>query len=84
MTFTLSNGDSVVQGSTGTGYATADFVGVTDSTAFTSVLITAPDFGLNINNIAFAVPEPSSFCLGVTGVIGLLGYAWRYRRAIRS
>jgi hypothetical protein len=82
VTFALSNGDSVVQGSTAAGYTTPDFVGVTDS-SFTSVLVTSDDGVLDINNISYApaaitTPEPGDWLPIALFSFGLLGYgAWR-------
>jgi hypothetical protein len=74
VTFLLSNGDGVTQGSTGSGYATVDFVGATDTTPFTSVLVTSIDGVLNINDLEFQpTPAPTSIMLlGCGGVCLLL------------
>ena len=85
VTFLLSNGDTFTQGSTvGGDYAVPDFVGATDTTPFTSVLITTPDGGdtsngLNLNNVSFAtvVPEPASLVMLGLGAIGLLAIGRR-------
>jgi hypothetical protein len=78
VTFTLSNGDSVTQGSTGSGYAVPDFVGVTDA-PFSMVLVTSPDYGMNLNDVSYssAVPEPAAGLLLMSGLAGLS--LWRRR-----
>jgi hypothetical protein len=87
--FTLSNGDTFSQGSTAIhNYSVPDFVGVTDTTPFTSVLITTTDPGLNnpldLNNVSFGslavVPEPASLALAIIAAAGLVA-ALRRRRA---
>ena len=80
VTFTLSNGDSVTQGSTGSGYAVPDFIGATDGTPFTSVQVTSSDFVLNLNNVSYApsaVPEPTGLLLLGIGATGLLACSRR-------
>jgi hypothetical protein len=80
VTFALSNGDSITQGSTGSGYAVPNFVGATDTTSFTSVLITTPDAVLNLNNVSYGaavavVPEPATLSLISIGIPGIVvGY----------
>jgi PEP-CTERM motif len=91
VTFTLSNGDSVIQSSTDNGnYSVPDFFGVTDTTSFTSVLVTSYDPFLDLNSIAFgpailpgSVPEPSSLLMvSMAGVIGLAVARFRRKRAV--
>jgi len=67
VTFTLSNGFSAILGSTGFGgYDVPDAFSVTSS-PFNTVLVTSPDFVLNINNIAYGpsstTPEPGTLVL---------------------
>ena len=86
VTFLLSNGDSITQGSTGSGYAVPDFVGATDTTSFTSVLVTTPDTVLNLNNVSYGslvpIPEPASLSLLSIGIAGIAGYrSLRKKRA---
>jgi hypothetical protein len=88
VTFTLSNGDIVTQGSTGvSAYSVPEFFGVTDNTPFDSVLVTSPDNVLNLNNVSFGsagatgVPEPAAWLLLTTGLAGLLGYGRRRARS---
>ena len=80
VTFELFNGstsiDTFTRGSTGgDNFNTSDFVGATD-TAFDTVLITATDYTLNVNNVydstpSGSVPEPSTFAMLCIGSIGL-------------
>ena len=80
VTFALSNGDTFTQGSTGSGYATPDFFSVNEASAFTSVLVTSPDFVMNVNNVSFdAVPEPATWAVMLAG-FGGLGVSMRSRR----
>ena len=75
VTFLLGNGDSFTQGSTAAGYLTPDLFSVTD-TPFTTVLITSPDFVLNINNITYngsATPEPGTLIMLGSGVLAAAG-----------
>jgi hypothetical protein len=56
-----------------------DFVGVTDTTAFTSVLVTTADGSLSLNNVSFSPPlvtvlEPASLSLISIGIAGIGGY----------
>jgi PEP-CTERM motif len=76
VTFLLSNGDEVTQGSTGSGYAVPNFVGVTDKSAFTTILVTSSDSNLNLNDLVFgsavaAVPEPATWAMIILGFVGL-------------
>ena len=54
VTFTLGNGDSFTQGSSGGFYTTPDFAGATDTTPFSTVLLTSEDVVLDMNNISYA------------------------------
>ena len=72
--FTLGNGDSFTQGSAISGYDAADFAGATDTTPFTTVLVTSVDSVLSIKEISRAdavgrVPELSTF--GIDVFLGL-------------
>lgn len=76
VTFALSNGQTVTQGSTGSGYAAVDFFGVTDDTPFNSVLVTTVDSVLALNNVEYATantvtPEPASHVMMALGISGL-------------
>jgi hypothetical protein len=81
--FALSNGDSTSLGSTGSGYATPDFFGITDTTAFDSVEVTSPDYVLNVSGVNYgdsaATPEPSFYGILGLGMGGLLLVARRMR-----
>jgi hypothetical protein len=83
VTFTLTNGDTVTQGSTGSFYTVPNFVGATDSTPFTTVLVTSTDSVLNLNNVSYAlsaVPEPTGLTLLGVSTAALLGYSRLRRR----
>lgn len=86
LTLTLSTGETIVrQGGTPIFedlYTVPDFVGVTSDEAIKSVLVTAPDYIMNIGNVAYetnAVPEPGTWALMLVG-FGGLGAALRARR----
>jgi hypothetical protein len=68
--FTLSNGQIITQGSSGNGYSALDFLGVTDTTPFNSVLVTSSGFGLNLNNVSYGqmAPEPATWLLLAGGL----------------
>lgn len=84
VTFSLSNGDTFTQSSTGgSSYDVPDFAGATDNVSlFTSVLITSDDAALDVNNVSYAlagaltvasavVPEPGTLmpcALGITAL----------------
>jgi hypothetical protein len=76
VTFLLGNGASFTQGSTGSGYVTPDFFSVT-STPFNTVLITSPDFVMNINDITYngttGTPEPGTLVMLGSGILALGG-----------
>ena len=75
VTFLLGNGSSFTQGSTGSGYATPDLFSVTSS-PFTTVLITSPDFVMNINNITYngtTTPEPGTLVMLGSGILAAAG-----------
>jgi hypothetical protein len=60
MTFTLSDGSVINQPSTAGGsFAVPDFFGVTESSPFTSVLLTTSDLALDLNNVSYLVAGPS-------------------------
>jgi hypothetical protein len=83
VTFTVTNGDTVTQGSTGSFYTVPDFVGATDSAPFTTVLVTSTDSVLNLNNVSYAlsaVPEPTSLALLGVSTAALLVYSRLRRR----
>ncbi|HYW48403.1 MAG TPA: PEP-CTERM sorting domain-containing protein [Bryobacteraceae bacterium] len=84
VTFALSDGSTITQGSTGSGYSVPDFFGVTSNTPFNSVLVTSSDFVLNLNNVVYgtastAVPEPSAIILLVM-MLGTVGLTFRLSR----
>jgi hypothetical protein len=86
VTFVLGNGDTFTQGSTGSGYSTVDFVGATDTTAFSTILVTSPDFVLNINNLVTsssisAVPEATTM---IAGMLLLLPFGASTLRILRK
>jgi hypothetical protein len=81
VSFLLSNGHSVTLGSAASdSYLVPGFFGVTDAAAFNTVLVTSPDFVLNVSNIAYGggVPEPGLWALMLVG-FGGLGAALRAR-----
>jgi hypothetical protein len=80
VTFTLSNGDVIHQGSSATGYSASDFFGVT-STPFDSVLVTATNDVLNLNNVSYVtpVPEPGDQALVAISLLGLIYLVGRRR-----
>jgi hypothetical protein len=87
VSFVLGNGDSFAQGSTGSGYSVPDFAGASDTTFFSSVLITAPISDvLNINNVSYAgavssnVPELSTYGLDVFLALPFCLQALRFSR----
>lgn len=85
VTFLLSNGHSVTQTSTADGFATSNFFGVTDSTPFTTILLTSEDESLALNNVQFgaavsAVPEASTWAMMILGFAGIGVLAYRRRR----
>jgi hypothetical protein len=86
LSFTLSNGGTFTEGSTGgsDNYSTPDFAGVTAASAFQSVLITTPPDGIQINNIStgFAVPEPSTGSLFILSLTAFVVAARRFRRVL--
>ena len=79
----------MVQSSDAGGYATPDFIGVTDS-AFTSVLVTTSDPGdnvLNINDVSYAsgvTPEPGKWPPVALASFGLLAFAWQRNRRVQK
>ncbi len=75
VTFALSNSETFTQGSTGSGYLTPDFFSYSGS-AINSVLITSPDFVLNINYITYngsTTPEPGTLVMLGSGVLAAAG-----------
>lgn len=71
VTFGLSNGDSVVLGSTVGAFSVPDFLGITDTTPFDSVLATTADsIGLNLNDVSYGtmIPEPATWLLIAGGL----------------
>jgi hypothetical protein len=84
LTVTLSNGDSFTFTHPPDG--TYGFIGVTDTTAFTSITITDSTNGgggtMNLADVSFgaAVPEPSSLALLAIGVAGVVGLRMRRDR----
>jgi hypothetical protein len=76
VTFTLSNGNTFTQGSTGSGYVTPDFFSYSGS-AITTVEITSPDFVMNINDITYnsstSTPEPGTLIMLGSGILAAAG-----------
>lgn len=84
VTFTLSNGYTTTLGSTGSGYDVPDFFSYSGS-PFSTVLVTSPDFVLNINNIVYGsvervTPEPGTLVLLCSGALALGGSLTRKLR----
>jgi hypothetical protein len=79
--FTLSSGPVFTQASTGSGYAVPDFFSKSESTPFTSVLLTSIDGVLNLNNVSFgsvgATPLPSTWTMLIVGFAGVGFMAYR-------
>ena len=87
VTILLSNGNTATKSSTANGFATSNFFGITDTTPFTSVLVTSGTESLSLNNVRFgvavsAIPEVSTWAMLILGFAGL-GLAG-YRRSRRS
>jgi hypothetical protein len=84
--FQLSNGNGLVQGSTGSSsYAVPGFFGVIDTTPFKSVQLTSADYELNVNDVVYgsaaATPEPGACGLMILGLSGIVYLArWRMRK----
>jgi hypothetical protein len=81
VTFLLSNGFEFTESSIGGSYAVPGFFGVTDTDPFTSILVTATDEVLDINDVAFAstVPEPSTWVMLLLGFLGISYFGVRGR-----
>ncbi len=72
VTFTASNGATGTFGSTGSGYLTPDSVQYNGS-PINTVLITSPDFVLNISSVTFDTPEPGTLAMLASGVLAAAG-----------
>ena len=91
VTFLLSNGHSFTLNTFGNGYETAGgFFGVTDTTAFNSVLVTSSVLDPNTDNILSvneatygisAVPEPSTWAMMLLGFAGIGFVTYRRRNS---
>ena len=82
-TFLLSNGDSFTLGASGGfNYDVPDFFGVTDTTPFTSVLVTSNEVVMNVGRVAYGVPEPTTWAMMLLGFFGLGAALRRRRRAL--
>lgn len=82
--FTLSNGDSTILGSIASAYSTPSFLGITDTTAFSSIEVTTTDAVLDVSSVSYAssaTPEPSFYGILGLGMGGLLVVA---RRRLRN
>jgi hypothetical protein len=84
VTFSLSNGATWSQTSTGSGYAVPDVASFT-SAPFNWVLVTSPDFVMNINNITYGpltntTPEPGTLILLGSGLMALASSSLRKLR----
>lgn len=78
VTFLASNGATATFGSTGSGYATPDFVTYNGS-PINWVLITSPDYVLNVSSVSYTpVPEPGTMAMLGSGLLAAAG-AFRRR-----
>jgi len=87
VTFLLSNGDTFTKSTASGVYETKNFIGATDSTPFTFVLLTSADESLFLKNVKFgtavaAVPEASTWAMLLFGFAGVAFVG--YRRARQS
>jgi len=86
VTFTLSNGEEIILGSSSTSfYELTNFFGVTDSNPFNTILITASDRALNLNQLMLGaavapIPEPATWAMMILGFAGIGALAYRRRR----
>jgi hypothetical protein len=85
--FTLSTGDQFSRSTIGGSYAVPEFVGITSSTYFNTVLVSSIDEVFHVNDLNFSsvVPEPSTWAMLL---LGFAGVAWmgfrRSRRGLRA
>jgi hypothetical protein len=83
--FVLSNGQTVTKTTTAGVFETKNFFGATDSTPFTTVLLTSADESLFLNNVKVgaavsAVPEASTWAMLLFGFAGLAFVGYRRTR----
>ena len=81
VTFALSNGATYTESPGGSGYSVPTVFSIAGQPSFNSVLVTTPDAVLNINNLVYSVPEPSTWAMILLGFAGL-GFM-SYRRKPR-